>query len=408
MRVDITPPTGISMGTNFRDDETFAVGVHDNLYADIIVFENNGEYIVLVDLDWCEASIDIIRPIKQEIANNTGINYTKICVTMTHTHSAPDTYGCLSNLGISKEVGKYIEEITSRIASGVKEAVSRMEEVFIGAGKGYEDKLSFNRRILLKNGDYINNWEAVAYKQANIKELDRAEGPIDPDVYVIKICNNKGKLKAIIINFTLHPTTLERLDLMISKDYIGPLEESLHKTYGEDVLIYFANGALGNINHMNAWDNNQNYKAWSEAERVGLQLSNDVKQIMKTIKVKEVNEMKLLYKSMRIPMRHISKVARRRAEKLMEQCGREKTEISYGCPPEWYAQSLLKMVSSGKKTEEIELHAIKIGDIVIISFPAENFVEFGLEIKKKSPYTNTIIFGLANLSIGYVPTKHAI
>ncbi|MDD3840936.1 MAG: hypothetical protein PHP06_10325 [Clostridia bacterium] len=37
----------------------------------------------------------------------------------------------------------------------------------------------------------------------------------------------------------------------------------------------------------------------------------------------------------------------------------------------------------------------------------ELFVEYGLEIKEKSPYRNTMVFGFTNQSIGYIPTKEA-
>jgi hypothetical protein len=48
-----------------------------------------------------------------------------------------------------------------------------------------------------------------------------------------------------------------------------------------------------------------------------------------------------------------------------------------------------------------------LNNIAIAGLPGEVFVEFGLEIRKKSPFKYTIISELANESIGYVPTAKA-
>jgi hypothetical protein len=43
----------------------------------------------------------------------------------------------------------------------------------------------------------------------------------------------------------------------------------------------------------------------------------------------------------------------------------------------------------------------------MVGLPGEFFVEFGLQIKKASPARITLVVGLANGSIGYVPTPEA-
>jgi hypothetical protein len=45
--------------------------------------------------------------------------------------------------------------------------------------------------------------------------------------------------------------------------------------------------------------------------------------------------------------------------------------------------------------------------VAIVALPSEVFVEFGLAIKAASPFKTTIVFELANDSLGYIPTKKA-
>jgi len=48
-----------------------------------------------------------------------------------------------------------------------------------------------------------------------------------------------------------------------------------------------------------------------------------------------------------------------------------------------------------------------VGDFAISSNPAELFVEYGLEIRKRSPFAVTPVSELTNGYCGYVPTDRA-
>jgi hypothetical protein len=49
-----------------------------------------------------------------------------------------------------------------------------------------------------------------------------------------------------------------------------------------------------------------------------------------------------------------------------------------------------------------------LDNAAFISFPGELFTEIGMRIKRESPFRQTCILGLANGSLGYVPTREAI
>mgnify|MGYP000848878540 CR=1 FL=1 len=53
------------------------------------------------------------------------------------------------------------------------------------------------------------------------------------------------------------------------------------------------------------------------------------------------------------------------------------------------------------------VQALRIGELALVGVPGEFFVELGLEIKRRSPFAQTMILELANDSVGYIPTRRA-
>ena len=56
----------------------------------------------------------------------------------------------------------------------------------------------------------------------------------------------------------------------------------------------------------------------------------------------------------------------------------------------------------------VEIHAFRLDSrTAIVTLPGEIFVEFGIDLKKRSPFANTMLIELANADIAYVPTEEA-
>ena len=398
--IDITPPVRIPIGGNIRDDSR-SKGVNDPLKADIMILEGEGHTTILVDLDWVAADLEVIRNIKHAIAKESLVEYENICISMTHTHSGPAVHIVLTD-----DVKRYIDVATAKIVKGVKNALGDLKEVFIGWGKGQEYSISYNRRVKMKDGTIAMNWEFLGEGNRDISDIDRFEGPVDPEVNVMKICGNDGLL-GVLVNFALHPAVLVGKDLLFSKDFIWGLEEELRRVYGENLFIYFANGAQGNINHIDIYNKNQG-RDWNEAGRIGKVLGHSVEAIIDSIDIEAIDIMRVIYKTLEIPRRHISKQEVEKAEKIWNECRGVIPSLIDGVPDEWYAQDLLEMVKKNEIAEKVELQAIRIGNGVICTLPGEVFTDYGLELKRKSPFKYTVPFGITNQSVGYVPTPEAI
>ena len=61
--------------------------------------------------------------------------------------------------------------------------------------------------------------------------------------------------------------------------------------------------------------------------------------------------------------------------------------------------------AAGEETIDVEIQGVRIGDFVMVTFPAEVSCGVGLNIKKMSPYEFTFTAGYTNGSVGYAATE---
>ena len=52
------------------------------------------------------------------------------------------------------------------------------------------------------------------------------------------------------------------------------------------------------------------------------------------------------------------------------------------------------------------MHAVRIGDGVIVTGPGETFTEYGIAVKERSPGAPTLYAGYTNEILGYLPTAN--
>ena len=78
-----------------------------------------------------------------------------------------------------------------------------------------------------------------------------------------------------------------------------------------------------------------------------------------------------------------------------------------GLPEAFFADLRLRMLAVQHEPDEVEVLAIRVGDVAVVGLPGEVFCEFGLQLKRRSPAAHTLVVELANDAIGYLPTREA-
>jgi len=398
--VDITPPVGLPIGGNVRQDN-ISRGIHDSLYCNILILEDGKNKVCFLNVDLIGLHYESCQLIKNAVYKKTGIKPEGIVIFATHTHSGPDVVEFFKE-SIDPACIEYINTLAEKISDEVAEIYMNTNEANVAISKYFVNDLSFNRRLISRDGNIIMNWE-----YPDEKDILGEAGPIDEELYAISIIDESDKLISLLINFTLHPAVLVGQDWLWSRDYIHYLDVFLKNHLSSDFVLLFANGAEGNINHINYRDKNQK-RGFLEAQRIGEKLGQYVLDALKISKTLEDIDLVCISEKAEFPLRNISDTEIKEAEKLLIACNGVIPSLLDGCPEEMYAKEKIKLSRKKEKFATTELQLIKLSsDVIIVTFPGEVFVEIGLEVKKTSGYENTLIFGLANDCIGYIPTAEA-
>lgn len=392
----ITPEIGIPFGGNVREDN-ISRGVHDDLFCNVVLLEENNERVCFLSFDLLGLDYETCQSMKSKIAKAGGLEPDKIMITATHTHSGPDVLEIFKPERL-EEGTKYLKEITEVLCSGVSKLVLDLKPARLEVSKGTIDDLSFNRRLFMKKGPMKMNWEDI-----DMDNFSKEAGPIDTELYVITVSDANGKIIGLMVNFTLHPAILVGKDWLISRDYINYLDNYIKDNLEKDAVVFFANGAEGNINHLNFRDKNQ-ARGFEEAERIGNSIGKHVVEAVKSKENLDTSNLKCLTKSILLPLRKISEEEVLKAENLLRERGDEIPSLLDGVPDEVYAREIIKLSKIEEKFIRTEIQAVRVGSSVIVTLPGEVFVEFGLKIKELSKFKNTLVFGLTNDFIGYIPT----
>ena len=414
-KVNITPPIGTSIPGYFEDRK--AIGIHDELYAKSIIFNNGEKEVLIISCDLIGLEQETILEIKDRINKEMNISRENIVIHTTHTHTGPAT---VSVFGVSRDES-YLKILPKLILASAIEARNDLKEAKIGFGSGKEESISFNRRYLMKDGTVRTN---PGYKN---QDIIKPAGPIDPEVGIIKIENDKGKLRGVLVNFACHLDTVGS-DLisaehpgassnnLISADYPGVISKILEKIKDKGVITVFFTGPCGNINHCDFIGGNLKRGHFNHTRWMGTILAGEVIKVLEKIETRKEPILKIASERLTIPVRIPSSEDLKFAQRLVRSgieglTEKEKRKLRtrpnlFGNEVAW-ARELIYLSKEKKRTEKVEIAVIRIGNSALVCLPGEVFVEFGLKIKENSKFKPTLVIELCNSGLGYIPTREA-
>ncbi len=220
-KVDITPDlsTETVWLAGFGATGRRPSGVHDPLYARIVLLRAGKNMVALVGLDLLGFYINDTETLRREWARGSADK--KLFVHATHTHSGPDTLGLWGPLvGVSGINRRYMARIERRIAEALDLLETQLRPVTASGAHG-----TLNPSGLCRDS--------------------RDPQVIDPHLGVLRLKGTDGKAVATIVNWSCHPEVLGRENRLLTADYPGALCARVEKRSGGACL--FLNGVIGGL-----------------------------------------------------------------------------------------------------------------------------------------------------------------
>lgn len=220
-KVDITPDLAKEKVwlAGFGAKGRRPTGVHDPLYARLVLLREGDKTVALVGLDLLGFYLNETRNLRRAWAGDDAGK--TLFVHATHTHSGPDTLGLWGpTVGVSGINRRYEDRVEARIVDALKVLESQLRPVTAKGGHGTLDPRGLCRD-------------------------SRDPQVIDPNVGVLRLTGSDGKAVATVVNWSCHPEVIGRENTLLTADYPGPLCARVEEKTGGACL--FLNGVIGGL-----------------------------------------------------------------------------------------------------------------------------------------------------------------
>ncbi len=389
-RAVITPPLEIPMAGYYYPRA--ADGVHDDLHASALVFDDGRTRAVLVSCEIVHVTREAVEAARRKIQAKWGIPAGNVLISATHSHTGPIV-----------ETPEYTRMLGAWIADSVASAhgLKRPARLFSVVEK--EASIAHYRRYLMKDGSVRTNPWIVPNAPPDFVNPDvvRPMGAPDPDVGVLYAEDERGDPLVTWVNYAMHQDTVG--GTWISADYAYYLGRFLSKFKGPDMPTVFTIGAAGNINHYDIRRPGPQ-RGPETARRFGEVLGSAVTKAYTHMEPVLNPKVRAISETISLPLADITAQEVEESRKLLAQPPPPNLDFTI---ERVKAAKVLAVHKRNGQPVRAEIQAIAVGPVAFVAIPGELFVELGQRIKKASPFRYTFLVELANDSIGYIPTKEA-
>lgn len=328
-----------------------SVGVHDDLYARALALSDGERTLVLV-------SLDLIAFFGPEVADLRQRFYARlpaaerervtVWVGSTHQHAGPDTYGVFG--GVPK---RYKEHVAEQGAAAALAALGALQPARLG-----HTSVDLDGMI----GNFRDPVHGYVYQEAGTLCVQTAAG---------------GPL-ATLVNLGCHPDILWKDNLLHSADFPGFMCRYLAAHGGGEGLFF--NGAVGDMYPAEIAVDFHNTRGegrtFERAREFGEMLAQRVLAALPSIAFSDALAIRPVRAEVRIPVDNKQLL-------FLKRIGVLKRDLPGG-----------NFVT--------ELCRLDLGDLTIVTVPAQIFASLGKELRDSFAGRRLFIFGLTNDEMSYV------
>jgi Neutral/alkaline non-lysosomal ceramidase, N-terminal len=399
-RRDISPRKPVFL-VGYPGVERTSTGVHDPLLASALCLKNGDAAVLLVAVDILYISLATARELRAGIARRTEIDEAGIFISATHTHSGPVT-SVLASWGADAVVPAPDPEYMTRFKAGIVDAAVASAESLRPAELA---------------------WTSANAAGAGSNRLS-PEGAVDPEVGLLLVRDAAGGAPiASAAIYSMHPTVLHQDSTLVSADFPAFVREEVSAALGGDAPGLYHTGPAGNQSPRYFVKS----QSFEEAERLGRFIGSRAASALSSLRAEDFDadpELAGRLKSVTLPAREMPSVAA--AERLFAESVAEFERLKREGAAHGITRSaecatfgaeetltLARLQANGELARFItdysqpQVQVLSIGDGSLVGFPGELFVEYGLEIKARSPRRTFAVSLVGGELQGYIVTPEA-
>ncbi len=416
---DITPNRPVSLTGQFHVRVAGTNNILSRCKADVLALESreNGmasDCAILVACDVCYVPRDIQQRFRTYLGGRLkGFEPGKLFLTATHTHTGPALdQGWYDNLGDAMPPDEYVAFFFDRLAEAVTKAWDGRKPSAMAWGLGHA-VVGQNRRSVYADGT------AVMYGPTDKSEFRGLEGCANPSVDLLFFFDAGKKPIAMAIGVACPAQVDEGLSRMHA-DYWGDVRAELRRRYGEDMAVLGFCGPAGDLVPRPI------VCRAAEARMERLRRLNRRQEVARRIVQACVSTWEVAQNDIRtnvvfahrverfdLPGRKVTGQEYERAKKSYEPlAAKEKLVGGEAAHKNWYKRTIARYEAqkTGEARHSVEMHALRLGDVVIVTNPFELFNDYGMRIQGRSPAGQTILVQLASPvdDSTYLPSERAV
>ena len=232
--VDITPPIGIYHRMFGAATHDRATGIHRPLQADVIAvssLEQSKPGLIRGELDHCGFVSSQHAELIRRVSLAADISPEQVIVGYSHSHAAgwytPDRF----ELPGGDLIPAYLTAIGDALETATRTAVADLAPAEISYAN--------SRCAMAAHRDCWDDEAGIFVCGTN------PGGPCDERVTVGRVTSPEGRVRAVLVHYACHPTTLGWENSLISPDFVGAMRETVTSVTGAPCVFW--QGASGDL-----------------------------------------------------------------------------------------------------------------------------------------------------------------
>ncbi|HVA48664.1 MAG TPA: neutral/alkaline non-lysosomal ceramidase N-terminal domain-containing protein [Pirellulales bacterium] len=361
-----------------------AEGTSLDLWAKALVLEDpRGHRAALVTLDLVGIARDLSQAVCDTLRQKHGLERSQVMLAVSHTHCGPVVGRNLSAMYfLDRQQLQYVDDYAARLEETlvglVGEAIGRLAPCSLAWGNG-QATFAGNRRN--------NNEAEVPQRRAE----GRLVGPVDYDVPVLAVRDDRRRLVAVLFGYACHATVLN--DYQWSGDYPGYAQRALEASRPDMTALFWAG--------CGADQNPVPRQKQAYAEEYGRQLAAAVERVLAGVMPPVEGELATSYREIALPYAQLPT-----HEDLVRQTeSSNKYEAQRG-------RILLAQVDAGRPlspTYPYPVQCWRLGrDVRLIALGGEVVVDYALRLKAELGRERTWVAGYTNDVMAYIPSRRVL